>query len=212
MRAGAAAAFAALILLAGSTSAAGAAEPTARPGDALAGAVPAGLDSLLTPEQRAGDEPGQWATPWIGPWGSNYLGPGGWRTYGPQYGPFGPYPTIQTAAFFGATNMSNPLTALALGLGGGGTGLGAVTTGPLASINQTGLAPFLQSIGNLQALGLATPGTGTAGQTTFTLGGQTFTLAPGQSIGGLTLGALLGLPSPIGGLSLGLGGPVGVVR
>ena len=34
----------------------------------------------------------------------NYLGQGGWRSYTPNYGLFGPYPTIQSAAFFGATN------------------------------------------------------------------------------------------------------------
>ena len=210
MRARAVAVSVALLLLASASGSVAAADQGGRWADGPAGVVngaPAGLGSLLSGEQLTPIGPAQgWFMPyWSGAWGSNYLGEGGWRSYGPNYGPFGPYPDPQTAAFFGATQSPlDPFTTQLLsgfqlgGLGGNVGGLAALTgTGPLATINRTGLAPLLSSnVNTLLGLGLGTLGSTPAGLVTVNVGGQTFTIVNPQAAGNVSLAALLnaGLP------------------
>ncbi len=166
----------------------------------LAGA-PAEAAALLATDQLAPGGPAQWWLPWLmGGAGSNYVGPGGWRSFTPIYPPFGPYPSVQTAAFFGATNspfdpFTTQLLALAT-LGSSVTGPNSpFGTGPLGTLAQSGLAPLLTfNLSALQALGLGTIGTNALGQPTFTIGTQTFTLSGGQTPFNTTLATLLNLP------------------
>jgi hypothetical protein len=207
MRARAVAVSAALLLLGSVTSGAAAADQGGRlassPAD-LVGAPPATVGALLSGEQLApgGPAQGNWFTEYIsGGFGSNYLGPGGWRSSQPFYGPFGPYPTPQTAALFGATNSPfDPYTTLLLSHSGFGannqfTGLAALqNNGPLANINRTGLAPLLGfNLNTLQRLGI-----GTLGPNAFSIAGQNFPFATANDPNVLSLAALFGANIPPG--------------
>jgi hypothetical protein len=212
----------AFLLLASATAGVAAADQGGRWAESPAGLVdsaPAGLHSLLPGDQLTPIGPAQgWYMPfWGGANGSNYLGEGGWRTYGPNYGPFGPYPDPQTAAFFGATQSPlDPFTTQLLSgfqQGGNVGGLGALAgTGQLATINRTGLAPFLGlNLNRLVGFGLGSLGTNAAGFPTFALGGQNFILPNSQAAGNVSLAALLnaGIPTnfflPQGGTVFGTG-------
>jgi hypothetical protein len=196
MRARALAVSLAVLLLAGTTASAAAAAEGGRLIDSPAARVATashGLGSLLPADQLAPTGPAQWYMPWLtGGAGSNYLGPGGWRSYQSFYGPFGPYPLPQTAAFFGATTP--PLNPFALQTinGANGTNLNALA--------QTGLAPLAAAnINELIGLGIGTGGVN-AGQLTFTFGtgGQVFTVPPGQNFGNVTLGQIVGQAPLVG--------------
>jgi hypothetical protein len=214
------------MLLAGTTAGVAAADQDGRRAEspsARVASAPAGVDSLLPADQLAPTGPAQWYLPWLtGGAGSNYLGTGGWRSFTPFYGPFGPYPTPQTAAFFGATNSPlDPFTTFQLtnllalqngtAFGGGLNGFG-----PLASLTRTGLAPLaLASLSQLQALGIGTSGVNDQGQLTFTLGSglSPFVIPQGQSFNTVTLGQLIG-QSPVvqfGGLPFGFGTSLGTM-
>lgn len=204
MKARAAAMLVAFGLLASaSVSRAGAEQMAALDGAAgyrLAGA-PAEVATLLSTDQLVLGGPAQWWLPWLmSGAGSNYVGPGGWRSLSPLYPPFGPYPSAQTAAFFGATNSPfDPFTTQLLvlaTLGSSVTGPNSpFGTGPLGTLAQSGLAPVLTlNLSALQALGLGTLGTNALGQPTFTIGTQTFTLRGGQTPSNTTLATLLNLP------------------
>jgi hypothetical protein len=195
MRARAMAVSVALLLLAGTTAGVAAADQGGRLAEGPAARVasaPAGLGSLLSADQLAPSGPAQWYMPWLtGGAGSNYLGQGGWRSYSPNYGPFGPYPTVQTAAFFGATSSPvDPFTTfqltnlLALQSLGSGQSLGQTNPAALASAN----------INQLLALGIGTGGVNAQGQLTFTLGNglNTFVVPQGQTFGTVTLGQIAG--------------------
>ena len=206
MRARALAVSLAVLLLAGTTAGAAAAAESGRLADSPTARVapaPVGLGSLLPADQLAPTGPAQWYMPWLtGGAGSNYLGPGGWRSYQPFYGPFGPYPTLQTAAFYGATNSPlDPFTTQQLtfllslqnGNGLNGANLGALT--------QTGLAPLASAnLNQLMGLGLGTGGLNAAGQLTFTFGtgGQVFAVPAGQNFSNVTLGQIVGQVPQIG--------------
>jgi hypothetical protein len=182
----------ALLLLAGTTAGVAAADQGGRLADSPAARVasaPAGLDSLLPANQLAPTGPAQWYMPWLtGGAGSNYLGQGGWRSYMPFYGPFGPYPTLQGAAFFGATNSPlDPFTTLqltnllALQNGTGSISGSLSGFGPLASLTRTGLAPLASAdLNQLQTLGISTAGL------------SAFFLPQGQNLNNVTLGQLVG--------------------
>jgi hypothetical protein len=213
----------AVSLLVGATSGVAAADQGGRWGDSPAAVVagaPSGLDSLLSGEQIAPIGPAQgWFQPsWSGAWGSNYLGEGGWRSYGPSYGPFGPYPTPQTAAFFGATlspldPFTTQLLSFSQGQTGATTGLAAFSgSGSLANINRTGLAPLLGlNLNTLQTLGLGTVGTSFTGAPSFTLGGNVFGL-PNTQVGGVfSLAGLLNAGVPPGFFLPGTASTVGTV-
>jgi hypothetical protein len=189
----------AVALLFSSTAGAAAADQSGQLGGGpaeLAGASPAGLDSLLAGEQLAPGGPAQWYAPFWSPPGdgTNYLALG-IRSYGPFYG-FGPYPTPQTAAFFGAS--STPF-----GSSFGNNGLNGTTNfsslmgfGPLATINANGFA----NVSRLSLASLAQLGVGSFGvPSTFFLGGQGFTTNTGFAAGAPNLAGLLGFPSSFGG-------------
>src|SRR5262249_45214582 len=162
----------------------------------LAGASPAGLDSLLAGEQLAPGGPAQWYAPFWSPPGdgSNYLALG-IRSYGPFYG-FGPYPTPQTAAFLGGGGVfgGTPFGNNALN---GTTNFPSLTGfGPLATINANGLA----NVSRISLAQLAQLGVGTFGvPSTFFLGGQGFPTNTGLAAGAPNLAGLLGFPSSFGG-------------
>ncbi len=221
MRARAMAVSVALLLLAGTTAGVAAADQGSRLADSPTARVaggPTGFGSLLPADQLAPTGPAQWYMPWLmGGAGSNYLGPGGWRSYTPYYGPFGPYPTLQTAAFFGATNSPlDPFTTLQLtnllALQNSTTQTGGSLSGfgPLASLSQTGLAPLANAnIAQLLSLGIGTGGVNAQGQLTFTLGNglSTFVVPQGQGFNNVTLGQIAGqIPFLQFGGSGGLGG------
>jgi hypothetical protein len=200
MRARAIAVSVALLLLAGTTAGVAVADQGGRLADSSAARVataPAGLDSLLPADQLAPTGPAQWYMPWLqGGAGSNYLGQGGWRSYMPFYGPFGPYPTPQTAAFFGATSSPiDPLTTLQLSnllALQSGTGLNSFGT---ALLSRTGLASLANAnLSQLQQLGVGTVGANAQGQVTFSLanGLNTFVVPQGQNPGSVTLGQIIG--------------------
>jgi hypothetical protein len=194
MRARALAVSLAVLLLAGTTAGTAAAAEGGRLADSPAARVasaPAGLGSLLPADQLAPTGPGQWYMPGLmGGAGSNYLGEGGWRSQTPFYGPYGPYPLPQTAAFYGAT--SSPLNPFTTGFGGG-TNLGALT--------QTGLAPLASAnINQLIGLGVGVGGLNALGQSTFTIGngGSVFVVPTGQNFGNVTLGQITGQAPLVG--------------
>jgi len=160
--------------------------------------------ALLAGEQLApgGPAQGNWFTEYIsGGFGSNYLGPGGWRSSQPYYGLYGPYPTPQTAALFGATNSPyDPFTTQMLAFSGAGatnqtTGLSALQYGgQFANLNRTGLAPFLGlNLNTLQRLGI-----GTLGPNAYSIAGQNFPFATPNDPNVLTLAALFGGNVPPG--------------
>jgi len=196
----------ALLLLAGTTAGVAAADRGGRLAEGPAARVaspPAGFDSLLPANQLAPNGPAQWYQPWLtGGAGSNYLGPGGWRSSpGLNYGPFGPYPTIQTAAFFGATNSPfDPFTTMQLThylslQNGTGLNSNSLTgVGPLASLSQSGLGTLANAnLSQLLTLGVGTSGVNAQGQLTFTLGNglNTFVVPQGQNFGTVTLGQIV---------------------
>jgi len=196
----------ALLLLAGTTAGVAAADQGGRLAEGPAARVaspPAGFDSLLPANQLAPTGPAQWYQPWLtGGAGSNYLGPGGWRSSSAlNYGPFGPYPTLQTAAFFGATNSPyDPFTtmqlthSLALQNGTGVNASSLTGLGPLASLSQTGLGTLANAnINQLLALGVGTSGANAQGQLTFTLGNglSTYAVPQGQNFGTVSLGQIV---------------------
>ncbi len=208
MRARAMTAVVALVMLASLPAGAAAAERESGLGEGPARVTmgtPSSLDALLSRDELAPGGPAQWFMPWlVGGAGSNYVGPGGWRSQQPFYGPFGPYPSPQTAAFFGATNSPfDPFTTqqlLAANQWNGGTGTnGSSQSLSVAQLTQTGLAPFLGfNLATLQALGIGSAGFGAAGDPTFTIGAQTFTLGPGLNVSNATLGILLNQAVPPG--------------
>ncbi|HEY7066953.1 MAG TPA: hypothetical protein VII06_36145 [Chloroflexota bacterium] len=194
----------ALLLLAGTTAGVASADQGGRVVDGPAARVasaPAGLDSLLPADQLAPTGPAQWYMPWFqGGAGSNYLGQGGWRSYTPNYSPWGPYPTPQTAAFFGATNSPlDPWTTFQLtnmavlqnqlqGQNGQNNAAG------LQAVAQTGLAPIANAnLATLQQLGIGTAGVNGTGSLTFGFSapGSGFVLPAGQGLNAATLGQLV---------------------
>jgi hypothetical protein len=161
----------------------------------LAGASPAGLDSLLAGEQLAPGGPAQWYAPFWSPPGdgTNYLALG-IRSYGPFYG-FGPYPTPQTAAFLGGGGtFGSPFVGNNTINGANFTSLTGF--GPLATINANGFA----NVSRVSLAQLAQFGVGTFGvPSTFFLGGVGFPTNTGLAAGAPNLAGLFGFPSSFGG-------------
>jgi len=189
----------AVALLVGSTAGAAAADQSVQfsggPAE-LTAASPAGLDSLLAGEQLAPGGPAQWYAPFWSPPGdgTNYLALG-IRSYGPFYG-FGPYPTPQTAAFFGG---GSPFGSSSFGnnsFNGTNNFTSLTGFGPLATINANGFA----NVSRLSLASLANLGIGSFGvPSTFFLGGQGFTTNTGLAAGAPNLAGLLGFPPSFGG-------------
>ena len=205
MRARAMAMSMALLLLAGTTAGVAAADQGGRLAEGPAARVaspPRRLRFAPSRQSACPSGPAQWYQPWLtGGAGSNYLGPGGWRSSpGLNYGPFGPYPTLQTAAFFGATNSPfDPFTTMQLThylalQNGTGLNSGSLSgLGPLASLPQTGLGTLANAnINQLLALGVGNSSVNAQGQLTFTLGNglNTFVVPQGQNFGTVTLGQI----------------------
>ena len=193
----------AVAVLIGSTAGAAAADQSGQLGGGLAelaGASPAGLESLLAGEQLAPGGPAQWYAPFWSPPGdgTNYLALG-IRSYGPFYG-FGPYPTPQTAAFLGGGGAFGGSFSGMNGLNGTTNFTSLTGFGPLATINANGYA----NVSRLSLASLAQLGIGSFGvPSTFFLGGQGFTTNTGLAAGAPNLAGLLGFPPSFGAFSQG---------
>jgi hypothetical protein len=126
---------------------------------------------------------------WAGQWGGWYLPQPPIGSTQPIYGPNGPYPSLQTAAFFGATSSFHPLAAGAFATQAPGSNLNTLNLSD--TLNVSGLAPGAGlTLNQLATLGIGVPGPGI-----YTIAGQTLPLVPSQSLANTSIAAFLGFPN-----------------